>query len=146
MSRSTNPRGPHRASDPARSPAARARVHLLRIDYTATRGDGYDAAFGSFTAPASENAEPSLSFRQRQHQHHHTMPAKRKPAPTPAGHVRPVGRPADPTIDRRRARTVSLPESIWQRLDYVTTTSGAASLSAIVETYLTTKAHLPRKS
>ena len=73
------------------------------------------------------------------------MPAKRKPTPAPAAvPVRPgPGRPAVPGIDRRKARSISLPESVWARLHYVTDSAGLGNLSALIETYLTTPAHLP---
>ncbi len=52
------------------------------------------------------------------------------------------GRPAVPGLDRRRSRTITLPDSLWQRLDHVTAASGVGTISALCETLLTTKSHV----
>jgi len=74
------------------------------------------------------------------------MPAKRKPAAPAAAIIRPgPGRPAVPGIDRRQSRSITLPASVWARLHYVTDSAGLGNLSALIETYLTTPAHLPKE-
>lgn len=71
------------------------------------------------------------------------MPAKRKPQPAGAQPVpaRPVGRPTVPGLDRRKSRSISLPESLWDRLDHIAAAS-ASSVSTIAQQLLTTKTHV----
>lgn len=62
------------------------------------------------------------------------MPAKPK-----------TGRPPVAGLDRRTGRNISLPESVWGRIDEARAAAGATSISAVVEMYVTSKSHLPKK-
>ena len=65
-----------------------------------------------------------------------TMPTK----PKTTG----AGRPPVSDLDRRTGRNISLPASLWLAIEQARAASGAASVSAVVETYVTSKAHLPK--